>query len=411
MHVILVSVGSLGDTLPFLEIGKALRRRGHQVTMIANEHYAELIGNAGLELAPNLSEQDYRDFLYGQERWSAVQALAEMGEIVKRQLRKGYELVLERYEPGRTVVAAQGYALGCRVAQEKHGVPLATVHLQPLWFRSVYDPPGAPGWFPRWMLQGIDRAVSWVLDAAVGRETNALRGELGLPPVKQVMKAWWNSPDCVLALFPEWFNPPQPDWPRQTRCTGFPLDYDQMFPRNGDLETFLAAGDPPVVFIQSSVKRDADDYFSASVEAVRMLGKRAILLTPHVEQVPPNLPDSVRHFEFVPLEQLLPRAAAFVHHGGIGAIGHSLTAGAPQLVVPMIYDQPDNSERLRRLGVSAHLKPREYRAEAVARQLRRLLESSEVAERCRLYADRIRGTQPLGAACEALESLEGTDRR
>ena len=34
------------------------------------------------------------------------------------------------------------------------------------------------------------------------------------------MGTWWNSPQLVLALFPEWFAPPQADWPAQTRKTG-----------------------------------------------------------------------------------------------------------------------------------------------------------------------------------------------
>ncbi len=34
MHAILVSVGSMGDTLPFIIIGRALRERGHRVTRV-----------------------------------------------------------------------------------------------------------------------------------------------------------------------------------------------------------------------------------------------------------------------------------------------------------------------------------------------------------------------------------------
>src|SRR5438477_82433 len=68
-------------------------------------------------------------------------------------------------------------------------------------------------------------ADALVLDRLLARPVNAARAELGLPPVRRVLGAWRHSPQCVLGLFPEWFAPPQPDWPAATRLTGFPL-YD-----------------------------------------------------------------------------------------------------------------------------------------------------------------------------------------
>lgn len=48
---------------------------------------------------------------------------------------------------------------------------------------------------------------------------------------------------------------------------------------------------------------------------------------------------------FVPFETLLRRAAAIVHHGGIGTTLHALTAGIPQLIPPMFDDQFYNARR------------------------------------------------------------------
>jgi len=409
MHAILISIGSLGDTLPFLTIGKTLSARGHRVTMVANAHYKSIIESAGVGFVENLTEEDYNDFLMGQSDWTGLRALKEMGELVKEQVEKIYGIVRDLYVPGETVVASQGYAFGARVAQEKLGVPLATVHLQPMWFRSIYDPPGLPNWIPRWLPRGLDRFVDWVIDKGVGPVTNDFRASLGLPTIDRVMKGWWNSPQRVLGLFPDWFNPPQPDWPTQTVLTGFPIDYSAPAPPSPELAEYLAAGEPPIVFIQSSIMREAQDYFAVSVEAVRRLGRRAVLLTPHPEQLPPRLPPGVKHFNFVPLEQLLPKSAVFVHHGGIGTIGHSLAAGVPQLVVPTIYDQPDNSQRLERLEVSTHLWPRKYKVHRVEKQLRYLLDTPEVTTRSREFAARIAQTHPLDAAARELEALQGTD--
>jgi UDP:flavonoid glycosyltransferase YjiC (YdhE family) len=210
----------------------------------------------------------------------------------------------------------------------------------------------------------------------------------------------------VLGLFPDWFGPPQPDWPPQTRLTGFPL-YDE---RGGadipeELTRFLDAGEPPVVFTPGSAMAQGQDFFAAAVEACRLLGRRGVFLTRFPDQVPPDLPAAVRHFDYVPFSQLLPRAAALVHHGGIGTSAQALAAGVPQLVMPMAHDQPDNAARLRRLGVAASLPRARFRGPAVARDLERLLRSKEVAQNCRAVADRLKDSRAVEQTCEELEAL------
>jgi UDP:flavonoid glycosyltransferase YjiC (YdhE family) len=129
------------------------------------------------------------------------------------------------------------------------------------------------------------------------------------------------------------------------------------------------------------------------------------LLTKYPEQLPADLPASVRHFSFVPFSQLLPRAAALVHHGGIGSSAQGLAAGVPQLVMPMAFDQPDNAARLERLGVAASIPPKKFRGPAVARALEHLLEEAHVQQQCRHWAGQCSGEAALAAACDRLELL------
>src|SRR5258708_32760698 len=120
--------------------------------------------------------------------------------------------------------------------------------------RRVVDPPYLQGLFmPRWMPAWMKRAQFWLGDAAVldrvlAPPLNALRAELGLPDVRRgIIARYAHSPQRVIGMFPDWFAPPAPDWPKQTRLTGFPL-YDERgvtkFP--DDLLKFLNEGPPPV---------------------------------------------------------------------------------------------------------------------------------------------------------------------
>jgi UDP:flavonoid glycosyltransferase YjiC (YdhE family) len=128
-------------------------------------------------------------------------------------------------------------------------------------------------------------------------------------------------------------------------------------------------------------------------------------LTRFPEQVPPALPDGIRHFEYVPFSQVFPRAAAVVHHGGVGTTAQALAAATPQLVMHMAHDQPDNAAHVLRLGVGRPISPKGFRGHRVAKALGELLQSPEVAKQCRAVAAKFHGADPLGGACHAIEAL------
>jgi UDP:flavonoid glycosyltransferase YjiC (YdhE family) len=311
------------------------------------------------------------------------------------------------------VVAAASLAFGARIAQERLGIPTATVHLQPGVFRSTHLPPVLPGPpVPAWAPRPWKRFVYWaadrlVIDPALAPEINAFRTELGLPPVRRLFHGWWNSPQLVLGLFPAWFGPPQPDWPPQTVLTGFPL-YDERGATEapGELHAFLDAGEPPVVFTPGSAMRHGRAFFAESVAACGLLGRRGLLLTRYREQVPPDLPEGVRHFEYVPFSQLLPRAAALVHHGGIGTLAQGLAAGVPQLVMPMGFDQPDNAARVVHAGAGIRL-PKNASASALRGAISRVIDDPRYRAAAAAMAARLADERDDNLVVDELERVAG----
>jgi rhamnosyltransferase subunit B len=403
MHALLVSTGTAGNMLPFIGFGAALRERGHDVTVIGSGAGIEAVRQEGLGHVDLDGREAGRDLPAPDATGAGSRAfLRSLGPHAVRHMRRAYQLIAERYVPGETVVVSPGWLFGARIAQEKLGVPLATVHLYPLAFRSAHD---KVTW-PRWAPLALRRALFWALDRAIDRHfgaaINAFRSRLGLPPASRVLSRWWNSPQLVLGLFPDWLSAPLPDWPANTVLTGFPL-YDDPRPFGGEreLDGFLAAGGPPLVFSHSSAVLDARRFFTASIAVAQSLGCRAVLLTPHGEQVPRPLPIGVRHFPFVPHSRLLPHAVALVHHGGICTAFQALAAGVPQLIVPTFLDQPDNGRRFTQLGVAATVGTGTYRPREVSRKLDHLLGSDAVVDRCREYARRCREANAAEKACVA----------
>ena len=329
------------------------------------------------------------------------------------RLGEGVDLLRRHVVPGETVLVGSSLALSARLVAEADGVPLATVHLSPAVLRSLHRPPrllgvplpaAAPAALWRAVYRLGDHLIGRVLDAPLAAE----RRRLGLPPVSRPLDRWWHSPDLALGLFPAWFAPPQPDWPPQLQLTGFPLFDDAAFhPPDPALDAWLAEGEPPLVVTAGSAHRHAGRFFAAAAEAARRLGRRALLLTRAEESLPSPLPPGTLHRAWVPFARLLPRAAALVHHGGIGTTAQALAAGIPQLVVAFSHDQLDNGSRVADLGAGAVTTARRFRARPAARRLAALLESPVVAARCRELAGRLRQGDPVGETVELLEGLAG----
>lgn len=117
--------------------------------------------------------------------------------------------------------------------------------------------------------------------------------------------------------------------------------------------------------------------------AARQLGRGAVLILGDPRARPPSLPEGVAAFEYAPFAALFKRASVLVYPGGIGTTGLAMRSGLPMLVVPLAHDQPDNADRLTRLGIARTLDRRRYWAQRAAAELERLLEDPEYSRRAR----------------------------
>lgn len=407
---VFIPVGSYGDVHPIVGLAVAMKARGHAVVVCANAYFRSLIERNGLEFVEFGTEQQYLEATNHPDLWHPRKgAKVVLSSVVQRMLRPAYEYLRQRWERGRFTMIASPLCLSARLLHESHGVPLISTQLQPLVFRSSYEKPGLPlpipEWAPRWWIDFAFRLADVaVLDPLICPTLNKFRNELGLPPVRRVMHRWWNSPDCILGLWPHWFATFQRDWPKQVHLSGFP-QYDErdISPLPAGLASFLDAGDAPIAFTPGSAMRQGRAFFESAVGACEKLGRRGVLLTRFTEHLPQTLPSSVMHVSFAPFSQLLPRCSALVHHGGIGTLAQGFAAGIPQLVMPMGHDQPDNALRVQRLGVGDILLPQQFESMAVAQKLRALLDSTRVRSRCEHIKKQCALDDALGKACDIME--------
>jgi UDP:flavonoid glycosyltransferase YjiC (YdhE family) len=162
-----------------------------------------------------------------------------------------------------------------------------------------------------------------------------------------------------------------------------------------------------VVFtLGSAVVHTAGAFYRESLEAVRRLGCRAVLLVgPDPDNHPPEpLPDNVLAVPYAPHGSLFPRAQVIIHQGGIGTTAQALRARRPMLVIPHAFDQPDNASRMVQLGVARTLSPTHYVAARVAAQLKAILEEPRYAQRALIVGRTVEAEQGNQRACEAIEA-------
>ena len=411
LHVLLPTMGSAGDVHPFIAIGAALKARGHRATILTNPIFQALIEAQGIGFLAVGSAAQANAAIANPELWHLRKGFKVIAQLIVPAMGEIYRLI-EKHADGNTVVAFSSLAFGARLAQEKLGVPSASVHLQPSGIRTLGDQ-GMMGNVrlsasrPTWFKQGLFRLIdALIVDPRLKAPLNELRASLGLAPVSRVMHRWMHSPQLVIAFFPEWFAAPQPDWPPNTHTVGFPLwDADGETAPMAEAEEFLSAGAAPIVFTPGSAASTMQRFFKQSVRAARHLGMRAMLVTNYPEQVPSRLPADIKVFGYLPFSLVLPRAALLVYHGGVGTLAQGIKARIPHLVVPHGYDQFDSGWRIEQLGLGLSIPESRYRAGRVARSIESILGDNTSAQRRAAYASRIDSAGAVARACSLIEGL------
>lgn len=411
-HIVLTTIGSLGDLHPMIALALELERRGHRTTIATTEAYRQKIENIGIRFHPIRPEGSPED----PEIMRHIMDLKRGPEFIIRQLfmprlKEMYD-DLAAIAPEADYMIAGEIVFAAPLVAEKFNLRWASAILSPSSFFSVYDPSviaplpftkklrDAPTFLHR-VIIGLGKRTtkSW------GAPVADLRRELDLAETADPLFKDKFSPFLNLAMFSKVLGTTQKDWTDGTVQTGFVFydkhQHDADAP--SELKAFLDAGDAPIVFtLGSAAVLDAGNFYEESVKAVRNLGKRALLLVGK-NVLRQDLPQTIKAFDYAPYSEILPRAACVVHQGGVGTTAQALRAGVPQLVMPYSFDQPDNAARVERLGAARTVGRDEYTAERAEKLLADLLGNSNYATRAKKIAREVQAENGLKDSCDAIE--------
>ena len=416
-RIVLATYGSLGDLHPYIAVSRELARRSHHPVIATFPEFRENIEAAGIGFAPLRPDMArFGDQTAVIERlvdpWRGPELLIR--EMFMPYLRESYA-DLERACEGADLLVTHPLAFSGPLLAEKTGLRWASTALAPMGMFSAIDPPLFPA--AAWLMQARKLGVApyrWLFKlprTMLRRWEGPLRGlraELGLPPTDAIAGLEGQfSPLLNLALFSTVLAAPRADWPAATVVCGFPR-YDGTPPdarTRGELESFLAAGESPIVFgLGSSAVMIAGDFWRAAITAAQALGRRAILLTGKPPEELGAVPRTVKAFQYLPYSMVFPRASAIVHSAGIGTLAQALAAGRPQLIVPVAFDQPDNARRTAALGIARVVPFRKADARAMTRELAPLLTEPGYAGRAGEAGRIVSREDGARVAADALEN-------
>ncbi len=411
-RILIATTGSLGDLHPYMAVALELRARGHSVRIATANAYRRKVERAGLDFAPMGPHLDPADARVMREAMD----LKRGPEYLLRQLL--YPAIPDAYLEvrkalaGMDLVVTHALAHAAHIAAEKTGVRWISTVLSPTTFFSRFDPP-VPAPYPCLgrlralgpRVNGIVLKLGRALTRTWMEPVTQFRARIGLDAGEDPVFEGQHSRECVLAMYSPVLGGPQPDWPPRTVQTGFAL-YDQDEPGPGlepELERFLDSGAPPVVFtLGSAAVRSAGAFYPESVDAIRRLGCRGVLLTGE-NDVPNGLPAGIAALRYARFSKLFPRASAVVHPGGIGTAAQALLAGRPMLVVPWAFDQPDNAARLERLGVARSLSRGRYNARRAVGELETLHSQASYSSAAERTAGLVASEDGTRSASDAVE--------
>ena len=366
MRFLVAAFGDPGHVFPAIALGRALRGRGHEVTIETWVERREAVEGAGLGFA---AAEEYRmfpppdpDSPEGAHAAEAARALLPL---------------LEETRPD--AVVSDILTLAPTLAAEAAGVPLATLipHIYPVvepglpFFAVGLQPPRTP------VGRAVWRAGQRALDIGLEQGRNDLnrqRARLDLPPIDR-FHGGISSDLALVGTFPQLEYPRR--WPEQVKIAG-PLTFEVPHP-----EIELPPGEEPLVLVAPSTAHDSENRLvRTALQALADEPVRVVATTNRVKpRRPIEVPPNAILVDWLSYSQLMPAASLVVSHGGHGTVARALCAGTPVLICPIVGDMSETAMRVAWAGCGLSLPWRLCRPAPLRWAARKMLADDSFARR------------------------------
>lgn len=361
MRVAMQTFGSDGDIRPFIALGAALRKAGHDATLLAAS-----IDNTDYTLPCTVVDIEYRrvpeEIHITQERIREIGAMRNLVAALRETfhetfipyVRQMYDEALEVCRRS-DVIVSHFSAYPAMAAARTVGIPHVTLCFWPGMIRSRHYPLDDPLLGPL-VNPLLQHAVRWLFDRALHRDMSALWRDIGLSVPRHIIPNMWFSDRLTMVAASPTLWPAPADWPANVKQCGY-LQFPQ--PASSEepdyrLDRFIGDGPPPVYMTFGSLQQTRSyENMWLLIDAARVSGARAVVQV--TEQDTPRLG---RQDDDLYLTRRTPHAHAFrgcravVHHGGAGTLYTATATRCASVVVAHNDEQYSWGKRAQALRVA-----------------------------------------------------------
>ena len=345
LKITVLTVGSSGDIVPFINLAHELAGRGHHITIASFPNFRDLVESEGFLFFPLCG--DAAKFMNDvfQPGSAAVTYISRL----KKSLRSIVPQLLKSMSDscaGADAIVCNFFGTFYYSIAEKYNIPCIQTYfflMEPSG--SIPVPTVRHQNLPSWINRLSYSAAYLLIGLAERKYLASWRKENGVdirrPHTKPDYYIHGRHLPVIYAVSPSVFPRPD-DWSSSIELSGFWLSEKAVVYNPPDeLCRFLEEGDPPVYIGFGSMNggdmRELMDMVTGSVikaglRAVICLGWSGSKILPHEESL--YVSDS-----FIPHQWLFPRVSAVVHHGGAGTTSAGLRYGRPTLIIPFSGDQ------------------------------------------------------------------------
>ncbi len=368
-RLVLVAPGSLGDVQPFVALAGGLGRAGWLVRVATHETFRPLVEAQGVEFAaltgdPQALLLDPASQRIVDSHGNPLRALRGFRSAL-REL--GNSIVADAWQAARdadAVMHCGPLSLPAFYAAQALKLPSIGAAVQPLTptrtFATVAA--GAPR-FPgpvNLLSHLLAEQAFWGLFRPAVSRWRQTHDQHASPPLLGPFRTWRGHGHPFLYGFSPTVVSKPHDWGPDDHVTGaWQVDSPAEAHLSDELETFLAAGPPPVyVGFGSMTTSDPRALTEVVAGAIQRTGHRAVLGSGWVGLGATQRSERILVIGETPHDLLFPRMLAVIHHGGAGTTHTGLRAGVPSLAVPFGADQAFWGNRIAAIGAGPPPIPR-----------------------------------------------------
>ncbi|SHJ91569.1 UDP:flavonoid glycosyltransferase YjiC, YdhE family [Clostridium cavendishii DSM 21758] len=369
-----------GDVIPFISIGKYLKKQGHDVTIFTHCCYEERIKKEHINFVSWDTWDEYKDFYNDLAKCSY--SVTEMDETEKFRAKyenvdvriKEYELLKPYCKREDTILIAKNRSsIAALLVAEKLKLPLIWVYMNPYEYESIKT------------FDGLNKGT-------LCKEVNELRSRINLDPIESWL-SWQCSPKKKVGLWPRWYRSNILNEQEDMDLVGFPLEpldrrENSVIP--SVLKNILLEKPAPIIISGGSSNKIIKDFYRIAIKACTDVDRSVIVATRFKELLPDTIPSNVHVFDYIPLYESLAYASLIIHHGGIGTISNAINTGVPHLILANCCDTPLNGSMIKKMGLGDYFPPLRCNEENVRKSINKLLTKC-YKEKCSEFANAHKG--------------------